>query len=259
MHAHRLKRVGSSLSRRRLLAGAAAAAGWSLAASVAAPPGFRSLFNGRDLSGWQVPEGDNGHWRVVDGAIDYDAQSEAPGDKNLWGRDEFSDFLLRIDWRIKETPYINAGVSYILPDGSHARDTRGKEIRMTLPDSDSGVFVRGSGKHQVNIWCWPIGSGELYGVRTDPAMTADVRAAATPRTQADKPVGQWNRFEITVRRQTIQVALNGKTVIPQARIPDLPARGRIALQHHGAMRDGKWIGPPSLLQFKNVFVKELDR
>ena len=41
------------------------------------PAGYVSLFNGRDLSGWKVPEGDNGHWKVVDGVIDYDALSEA--------------------------------------------------------------------------------------------------------------------------------------------------------------------------------------
>jgi Domain of Unknown Function (DUF1080) len=55
------------------------------------PPGFTALFNGRDLSGWKVPEGDGGHWKVVDGAIDYDAQSEARGDKSLWLEREFGD------------------------------------------------------------------------------------------------------------------------------------------------------------------------
>ena len=39
-------------------------------AQTAAPPGFTALFNGRDLTGWVVPDGDNGHWRVVDGVID---------------------------------------------------------------------------------------------------------------------------------------------------------------------------------------------
>ena len=47
------------------------------------PEGFRPLFNGKDLGGWTVPEGDNGHWKILDGVIDYDAQSEAKGDKNL--------------------------------------------------------------------------------------------------------------------------------------------------------------------------------
>lgn len=223
------------------------------------PAGFTALFNGKDLTGWKVPEGDNGHWKVVDGAIDYDAESEARGDKTLWCEREFGDFVLHVDWRIKETPYVNPNVPYILPDGTHARDIRGKEMRLSLPDSDSGIFLRGNGKYQVNIWCWPIGSGEMYGIRTDAQMPADVRAAVTPRTQADKPVGEWNHFEITVRGNTVMVVLNGKTVLPGAQIPNLPAMGRLALQHHGGKKDGQWNSPPSLLQFKNIYIKELGK
>jgi hypothetical protein len=126
-----------------------------------------------------------------------------------------------------------------------------------VPDSDSGVFLRGSGKHQVNIWCWPVGSGEMYGVRRDAAMPAEVRAGATPVEKADHPVGEWNRFDITVRGKTVKVLLNGKTVLPGVTIPDLPERGAIALQHHGGKQDGKWNSPPSLLQFRNIFVREL--
>lgn len=233
------------------------ALGAARAADNVAPAGFVSLFNGKDFSGWTVPAGDNGHWKLLDGVIDYDARSEAKGDKSLWGEREFADFVLQVDWRIKETPYVNPGVPYILPDGTHAKDTKGRELRLSLPDSDSGIYLRGQGAYQVNIWCWPIGSGEMYGVRTDPKTAPEVRAAVTPRTQADKPVGEWNRFEITVRSNTVSVVLNGKTVIPGATIPGLPARGRIALQHHGAERDGQWTSPPSLVQFKNIFIKEL--
>lgn len=219
--------------------------------------GFVTLFNGRDLSGWKIPDGDNGHWKVLDGVIDYDAASEAGGDKSLWTEREFGDFVLQVDWRIKETPYVNPDVPYILPDGTHARDTHGKTMRMALPDSDSGILVRGSARFQLNIWCWPIGSGEMYGIRTDPKSSPELRAAVTPRTQADKPVGEWNRFEITVRGKTVTVVLNGKTVIAGAQIPDLPARGRLGLQHHGSKRDGRWNSPPSLMQFRNVFIREL--
>jgi len=221
------------------------------------PPGFTVLFNGRDLAGWKIPQGDNGHWKVVDGVIDYDAGSEAKGDKSLWTEREFGDFVLHVDWRIKETPYVNPYVPYILPDGTHARDIHGKPIQMSLPDSDSGILPRGSVKHQLNIWCWPIGSGEMYGVRMDPKTSPELRAAVTPRTQADKPVGEWNRYEIAVRGQTVTVVLNGKMVLPGARIPDLPMRGAIGLQHHGGKRDGKWSSPPSLMQFKNIFIREL--
>jgi hypothetical protein len=234
------------------------AVGQLRAADNQAPPGFVSLFNGKDLRGWTVPEGDNGHWKVVDGAIDYDAQSEATGDKTLWSEKAYGDFVLRVDWRIKETPYVNPNVPYILPDGTHARDIHGQQMRMALPDSDSGIFLRGEGKYQVNIWCWPIGSGEMYGVRTDSSTPPELKAAVTPRTQADNPVGQWNHYEITVRGKTVKVVLNGKTVIPGATIPGLPDQGRIAFQHHGGKgRDGQWNSPPSLLQFKNVYIKEL--
>jgi len=223
----------------------------------ATPAGFKSLFNGKDFAGWKVPEGDGGHWKVVDGVIDYDARSEAKDDRNLWTVEEFGDFVIRVDWRIKETPYTNPRIPYILPDGTHARDIHGKEMRMALPDSDSGILLRGMGKSQVNIWCWPIGSGEMYGYRMDRNQPAEVRAGATPRTQADNPVGQWNRFEITMRGDRVTVALNGKTVIKNAQMPGVPARGPIGLQHHGSMRNGQWTSPPSLLQFRNISVRRL--
>jgi len=222
------------------------------------PPGFTALFNGRDFTGWTVPKGDNGHWKVIDGVIDYDAESEAPGDKNLWSEKAYGDFELRVDWRIKATPFVNPNVPYILPDGTHARDIHGQEMRMALPDSDSGIFLRGEGNYQVNIWCWPIGSGEMYGVRMNRETPPEIRAGVTPRTQADRPIGEWNRFEITVRGQTVKVVLNGKTVLPGVTLPGLPARGRLALQHHGGKgADGRWNSSPSLLQFKNIFIREL--
>jgi hypothetical protein len=216
-----------------------------------------SLFNGKDFTGWRVPEGDNGHWRVVDGVIDYDARSEAKGDKSLWTQKEFGDFVLRVDWRIKETPYVNPNVPDILPDGTHRKGPDGKEIRLSVPDSDSGIFLRGSPKHQVNIWCWPIGSGEVYGVRMDPKTPPDVRAAVTPRKKADRPIGEWNTFEITVRGDRLTVVLNGETVIENAPLPGFPARGPIGLQHHGSWKDGRWTSPPSLVQFRNIRVREL--
>ncbi|HZN66648.1 MAG TPA: DUF1080 domain-containing protein, partial [Tepidisphaeraceae bacterium] len=148
---------------------------------------------------------------------------------------------------------------YILPDGTHARDVNGKEIRMALPDSDSGVILRGDVKNQVNIWCWPIGSGEMYGWRTDPRQPPEVRAAVTPRTQADKPVGQWNTYEITVKGEAVTVKLNDKLVIDNARLPNMSRSGPLGLQHHGGMRDGKWSSPPALLQFRNIYVKDLGK
>src|SRR5207247_150006 len=157
---------------------------------AAAAEGFVSLFNGRDLSGWKVPVGDNGHWKVVGGVIDIDARSEASGDKSLWSEKEFGDFVLRVEWRSGETP-------------------------------------------------------------------VGVRAGVTPKKLADKDIGEWNRFEITMVGDRLTVVLNGETVIEKALLPGVKARGPIALQHHGEWRDGKWVSPPALVQFRNIEIKEL--
>ena len=240
---------------RQLGAGVAALA---LAATVGAAPapvedGYTSLFDGKDLSSFKVPDGDNGHWKVVGGVIDYDARSEAKGEKNLISLKEYGDFTLKLDWRIKETPYTNPGIPYVLPDGTHARGVDGKELKLALPDSDSGVYLRDmAGKSQVNIWCWPIGSGEVYGYRMDKSMPASVRAGVTPKTQADKPVGEWNQFEITLVGDRLTVLLNGVKVIDRAELPGIPATGPIALQHHGGYANGKYTGPPSLVQFRDI-------
>lgn len=221
------------------------------------PEGFRSLFNGHDLTGWSIPEGDNGHWKVLDGVIDYDAQSEAKGDKHLWTEDEFDDFELRIDWRIKETTgFYN--VPYVLPDGSTVKGPDGKNLTHPMPNADSGIYLRGMSKYQLNIWCWPIGSGEVYGIRNNESLPQDIRAGVTPNRRADKNVGEWNTFVITMKGDRLTVVLNGYTVIENALLPDVPERGRIALQHHGGKKpDGTWSPASSLVQFRNVFIRPL--
>jgi hypothetical protein len=232
-------------------------AGAAQARAQDAPPGFVPLFNGKDLSGWRVPAGDNGHWRVSDGVIDYDAGSEAAGEKHLWSEKEYGDFTLRLDWRIKETPYTNPNVHIVKPDGTSKRDAAGKPVLMAVPDSDSGIYLRGVDKAQVNIWCWPVGSGEVYGYRTDEKMPASVRAGVTPKKLADHDIGEWNTFEITMKGSRLTVVLNGEKVLDEAELPGVPARGRIALQHHGSKKDGQWVAPPALVQFRRISIKEL--
>jgi hypothetical protein len=238
-----------------LLAGSAGLRGGAEQAD--AQPQFVSLFNGKDLTGWKVPAGDGGHWRVVDGVIDYDAESEAKDDKNLWTERSFGDFILRIDWRIKAVPYTNPNVFIVMPDGSHKKDETGRDIRIPVPDSDSGIYVRGTSKAQINIWNWPIGSGEVYGYRTDSKMPASVRAGVTPSMHADRNIGEWNTFEITMRGTRLSVVLNDHRVIDNADLPGIPATGPIALQHHGSKKNGVWTSSPSLMQFRNIQIAEL--
>ncbi|REL24917.1 DUF1080 domain-containing protein [Rhodohalobacter sp. SW132] len=218
---------------------------------------YKSIFNGENLSGWIIPEGDGGHWQVIDGVIDYDAMSEAEGDKNLWTEDEYGDFVLRIEWRLKDTPFINPNVPIIRPDGSHQLDANGEILRMSVPDADSGIYLRGMSKAQVNIWTWPIGSGEVYGYRMDPDMPPEVVAGVTPTTFADNHIGEWNAFEITMIGDRLTVVLNDQLIIDDVQLPGVNDRGPIALQHHGSKVDGEWTSSPSLVQFRNIYIKEL--
>ena len=222
------------------------------------PEGFVSLFNGKDFTNWVVPEGDNGHWKIIDGVIDYDAESEAVGDKNLWSAKTYKDFELLVDWRITATPWNNPRVPIILPSGLHKKDETGKEIQIVVPDSDSGILFRGPrGGAQANIWCWPIGSGEVYGYRMNPNMPPAVRAGVTPKMNADRDIGEWNTFRMTVRGEYLDVELNGRMVIENAHLPGLPETGMIGLQHHGNKVNGEWVSPPSLVQFRNIYIREL--
>ncbi len=243
-----------------LLAGAMLAVGatQSSYAQSDAPEGFTSIFNGQNLDGWQVPEGDGGHWKVVDGAIDYDAESEAE-EKSLWSEQEYGDYVLLIDWRMKSvTGYTNPNVPIIKADGTHKLDENGDPMTMAVPDTDSGIIPRGHGKAQHNIWNWPYGSGEVYGYRMDENQPPEVRRAAVPLVNADNDVGEWNTSEITVRGKYMTVKINDYLVIDRIYLDEIPETGPIVLQHHGGKRNGEWVSPPSLVQFRNIYVKQLD-
>jgi hypothetical protein len=223
------------------------------------PNGMQSLFDGKTLDQWKVHPKSVGHWKVVDGVIDYDAGSEAPdlNDKHLWTKKSFGDFELHVDWRIKETRGLYP-MPVILPDGSYKKDADGKDITTPTPNADSGIILRGELKSQCNIWCWPAGSGEVWGYRMDKSMPPEVRAGATPKVHADRPVGEWNRFIIRMQGDRLTVHLNGQLVIDNARLPGIPATGPIGLQHHGGkLPNGEYINASSLMQFRNIFIKKL--
>jgi hypothetical protein len=198
------------------------------------PAGFKALFNGKDLSGWQglveikersqhtpaelermqkeANEKYLPHWQVTDGILTYDGKGQS-----LQTAQDYGDFELYVDWRIEK-------------------------------NGDSGIYLRGN--PQVQIWdpasqiAAGVGSGGLFNNKKNPNK---------PLLNADKPVGQWNRFHILMRGDRVTVYLNGELVVDNTPLenffePDkpLPARGPVELQHHG---DKLW--------FKNLYIREL--
>src|SRR2546423_7023412 len=169
--------------------------------------GFRSVYTGVDLSGWKQDPGHIGHWTPKDWILEYDGKSEA-ADPNLWTQNEYGDFLFIVDWRFTRNPEPKK-VPIILPNGSYAmNDDNTRQTVEVMDAGDSGIYLRGNRKSEVNIWSWPIGSGEIYGYRDDLKQPAQVREGVTPKMKADKPLGQWNRFVITMKGDRLTVVLN---------------------------------------------------
>ena len=210
--------------------------------------GFKPLYNGQDLTGWQVLPGHQGHWVAKGNSIDYDGKSKEK-DKSLWTTEAFCDFILIADVRLTRKPEL-AKSPVILPNGENEKNADGTNKEVEIPYAgDTGIYLRGDSKNQINIGNRYIGSGEIYGYRTDSALPASIRAAVTPKIKADNPPGEWNRFVIKMQGDRITVNLNGKIVIDNAQLPGIAACGKIALQDDHADNN--------TFQFANIYLKEL--
>lgn len=211
--------------------------------------GHQPLFDGVGFTGWKHLPGHVGHWTAHDGEIHYDgkATEKRRADQDLWTKNSFGDFHLIADWRLPMKPRMK-GHPVVLPNGDFVYlEGRKRKTFQNLDAGDSGIYLRGSSKAQLNIWSQNLGSGEINGYRTDRKQAPEVRLACIPSKKADKPFGQWNRFEITMKGERVTVVLNGVKVIDQARLPGIPATGPIALQHHH-----------DPVQFRNLFIRSLD-
>lgn len=204
------------------------------AADNTPPDGFRALFNGKDLTGW------NG-WN--------------PHDKKKSREDQNKEFASH--WRVENGELVNNGTG---PYATTNEDLGDIELHIdykTVPHADSGVYLRGS--PQVQIWDNTqvfdpkkpdrkphLGSGGLFN-NTPNTPGRD------PLVNADKPFGEWNHFRIRQIGAKTWVWLNDKLVVDGAtmenywdRTQPLPAKGPVMLQTHGGE-----------IRWKNLFVHEI--
>jgi hypothetical protein len=219
---------------------ALAAAVFLQARDNAPPEGYTAVFNGKDLAGWKADDETKLHWTVKDGVLEHDGKK-----RDLWTEADYGDFTLLLSWRWPGKP-TEEDHPVFDADGNEVKGSDGKvKTERVLDGGDSGVFLRGFRKAQANLFCYPCGSGEVWEYRTDPKLPPEVRKACMPKKKADKPVGEWNQMTITMKGDRLTVALNNEEVISSARLPGVPARGPVGLQHeHGTV------------QFKNIYVRE---
>jgi len=201
-----------------------------LAASGAMPgqeSPWMNLFNGKDLSGWEVRG--LGLWSVLDGGILIgQCDPEKPCVPQSWlytVRDFGENYDLSLDYWLRVGG--NSGVS--IGDRQRAKFAIDPKTGWPTPARTAyEVNIDNGTPHDFDI------SGSIYKL---------VQAKSGVQRQTD-----WNSLFIEVRRNLIRVRLNGALVAEHPGVPDRPKSGPIGLQLHA---------PTDVVMFRNLRIREL--
>ena len=213
----------------------------SLAADNTPPAGFIALFNGKDLTNWKgLPKG----------ALENPAKRAEASPEELAAAQREADKDMRAHWSAKDGVLVFDGKGRSL---ATAKDYGDFELWVDWkiePNGDSGIYLRGT--PQVQIWdpssdtAKGVGSGGLFNNQKNPSK---------PLTVADKPIGQWNTFQIKMVGEKVTVYLNDVLVVDNVVLENYWQRdkpvyptGQIELQNHG-----------NTLYFKNIYLREIPR
>lgn len=171
-------------------------------------PGFVSLFNGKDLTGWREVQGLPGAFTVQNGVLIGHRKTKALA---YWlsTNESHRDFDLRLQYKLK--PGGNSGVFIRVPSYKGRTSRQGMEIQLLDDGASQGSPSVGN-------------TGAIYQV-------------VAPKTFAARPAGEWNDLEITCSGNLVKVTLNGKELnnVNMSEVPGLknrPLEGYIGLSAH---------------------------
>lgn len=168
--------------------------------------GWISLFNGKDLTGWN---GDPKVWRVKDGYISGEIEKLEGGNTFLIFKKPFSNYVLELDCLLVGRKG-NSGIQY---RSKHSERGANKWV------------VKGYQADFAN-GCW----GKLYEEGGRGALVWKYKDKA-PEIKAND---EWNRYRITTKGSKLTQELNGTVTIElDDKNPAKSAKeGVIALQYH---------------------------
>ena len=215
-----------------------------IAAHAADEAGFKPLFDGKSLEGW---DGDSKFWSVRDGAIVGQTTKENPTRGNtflIWRGGDVDDFELRFSYRIQGG---NSGVQY-----------RSKEVRKWVvggyqADFEAGKTFSGILYDEAGV----AGGRQIMAARGEKVVWDENNkkqvTGATGKSddiQAAIKNEDWNEYVIIAKGNELKHIINGRTTIE---VTDKSAKalksGILALQLHA--------GPPMTVEFKNIRLKRL--
>lgn len=200
------------------------------------PPQWKSLFNGRDLSGWVNVNTDPDTWSVRDGLLVCKGLPIGV----MRSERQYENFLLHIEWRHMELGG-NSGVfvwSNAVP-GERNRLPNGVEVQM-LEHDWVNQHIRDGVKPPLAYV-----HGELFGVggvTTVPDTPRGTRSRSIEnRTKAR---GEWNVYDVAAIDGVIKLSVNGKFVNGVAGATQ--KKGYLCLESEGAE-----------IHFRNIQLMEL--
>jgi len=216
-------------------------------------PGFVSIFNGRDLTGW---DGDPRLWSVKDGAIRGETTAENPARHNtfcIWRGGKLKNFILKIKFRIQNG---NSGIQYRSKEFDKWRIS-GYQAEVVNNPGAVGFLYHEAGRGSLV----KVGDFVLIDQKGNKNIVGQVADASALKQAGYYKERDWNEYVIIARGNHIVHYLNGyQTIelIDDDRItdPDDPKdrkgaarEGLLALQIH--------TGPPMVVEFKDIRIKHL--
>lgn len=204
-----------------------------------AEEGWKDLFNGKDLSGW---EGAPGWWTVEDGALTSESTPERPCKACtylFWKGGTPGDFDLVAEFRLSAEA--NSGIQ-IRSERRPNWDAFGYQADMT----GDGKLVGFVYHHKRGLIA---GRGQSVTIGADGKKSEQVIADAGELLKVFRK-GEWNTYRIVCRGPEIALYVNGTLMcrFTDRDAASAAASGFIALQMHP--------GPPMKVQFRNLRLKE---
>jgi 3-keto-disaccharide hydrolase len=192
-----------------------------------AADGFKPLFNGKDLDGWQVDTA--GLWQARDGMIIGQSQGLKHNDF-LRSKATFSNFILKVSVRLVDNQG-NSGIQFRTKAIPNSHEVSGYQADIINKDPAFDFDL-----------CW----GCLY----DEGRRNKYLARSSPESLASLRKDGWNEFVITAQDNHITIDFNGvRTLDYHETEPGIDTSGFIALQIHA--------GPPMQVQFKDIQIRAL--
>jgi hypothetical protein len=161
-------------------------------------PMMKSIFNGKDLKQWNIPEG-NIWWTMDAGTLWAKSDPDKKG-SILWTKKKYKDFVVQLDFKFGEGTV------------------------------DSGIFMRGDDEKNAQIQI-----GESGSLKRDMTASPYVPKSGYPvEAQGIKELlklNDWNTIKAMAKGNTYKVWLNGKEVMNYT-LENANLKGPIGIQLH---------------------------